>query len=210
MNVKFVKEYSIPCHVTRQASLVLLHSAMCGFNNILLMYTGIITRVTRVKRTYFIVQRKQSRCTDSFFSDLNTAKLVYSGHATQRALYGSRNLFVEPTESWSDSHRKAGIQRTLLQRTIVIADTIFWDHVEIFNRIFLFIGGTSYFLWGSENESRYIALFGFSGSIKMLLSIDCVNIYIFSIFCSIDLARWKSIYLFIYLFIYLNLYLPLV
>ena len=32
------------------------------------------------------------------------------------------------------------------------------------------------------NESRYIALFVVSGSIKKLFSIDYVNIYIFSIF----------------------------
>ena len=60
------------------------------------------------------------------------------------------------------------------------------------------------------NESRYIALFVFSKSIKKLFSIDCVNIYhlliffsidfainyididLFSIFFSIDFARWKS------------------
>ena len=38
------------------------------------------------------------------------------------------------------------------------------------------------------NESRYVALFVFSGSIKKLFSIDCINIYLFSIFFSIDFA----------------------
>ena len=54
------------------------------------------------------------------------------------------------------------------------------------------------------NESRYIALFVVSGSMKKLFSIDCVNIYfsksvvlaniyIFSIFFSIDFTRWKIV-----------------
>ena len=43
------------------------------------------------------------------------------------------------------------------------------------------------------NESRYIALIVFSGSIKNLFSIDYVNIYLFSIFFSIHFARWKSV-----------------
>ena len=43
------------------------------------------------------------------------------------------------------------------------------------------------------NESRYIALFVVSGSIKKLFSIDCVNIYLFSIFFSIDFSGWKSV-----------------
>ena len=56
------------------------------------------------------------------------------------------------------------------------------------------------------NESRYIALFVVSGSIKKTFSIDFAiiyffsiffskafaNIYIFLIFFSIDFARWKS------------------
>ena len=41
------------------------------------------------------------------------------------------------------------------------------------------------------DESRYIALFVFSRSIKKLFSSDCVNIYPFSIFFSLDFARWK-------------------
>ena len=36
------------------------------------------------------------------------------------------------------------------------------------------------------NEPRCIALFVVSGSIKKLLSIDYVNVYLFSIFFSID------------------------
>ena len=43
------------------------------------------------------------------------------------------------------------------------------------------------------NESRYIALFVVSGSIKKVFSIDCVNIYLFSIFFSIDFVQWKSV-----------------
>ena len=43
------------------------------------------------------------------------------------------------------------------------------------------------------NESRYIALFLVSGSIKKLVSIDYLNTYIFSIFCSINFARWESV-----------------
>ena len=38
-----------------------------------------------------------------------------------------------------------------------------------------------------------ITLFVVSGSIKKLFSIDCVNIYPFSMFFSIDFARWKSV-----------------
>ena len=55
-------------------------------------------------------------------------------------------------------------------------------------------------------ESRYYALFLVSGSIKKIFSINCVSIYLFSIFFSIDLSvdcvniylfsidfdRWKS------------------
>ena len=43
------------------------------------------------------------------------------------------------------------------------------------------------------NESRYITLFVFSGSIKKFFSTDCINIYLFSIFFSIDFARWKNL-----------------
>ena len=54
------------------------------------------------------------------------------------------------------------------------------------------------------NKSLYIALFAVSGSIKRLFSIDCVNIYfsqltflaniyVFSIFFSIDFPQWKSV-----------------
>ena len=43
------------------------------------------------------------------------------------------------------------------------------------------------------NESRYIVLFVVSGSIKKLISIDYVNIYLFSIFFSIKFAWWKSL-----------------
>ena len=54
------------------------------------------------------------------------------------------------------------------------------------------------------NKSKYTVLFVVSGSIKKLFSIDCVdiyfsqsivfpNIYFFSIFFSIDFARWKSV-----------------
>ena len=43
------------------------------------------------------------------------------------------------------------------------------------------------------NESRYISLFVFSGSIKKLFSIDCVNIYLFSIFFSTSFTRGKRI-----------------
>ena len=45
-------------------------------------------------------------------------------------------------------------------------------------------------------ESRYTALFAVSGPIKKLFSIDYVNyvnIYLFSIFFSIDFARWISV-----------------
>ena len=40
------------------------------------------------------------------------------------------------------------------------------------------------------NKPRYIALFVVSGSIKKLFSIDCVNIYLFSVFFfSLDFAQ---------------------
>ena len=44
-----------------------------------------------------------------------------------------------------------------------------------------------------DNEWRYIALFVFSEPIKKLFSIDCVNIFLFSAFFSIDFAQWKSV-----------------
>ena len=54
------------------------------------------------------------------------------------------------------------------------------------------------------NESRYITLFVVSGSFKKRFLIDCVNIYfsqsivytniyLFSIFFSIDFPQWKSV-----------------
>ena len=43
------------------------------------------------------------------------------------------------------------------------------------------------------NESRDFAFFVSSGSIKKLFSIDCVNIYLFSMFFSKEFARWKSV-----------------
>ena len=42
-------------------------------------------------------------------------------------------------------------------------------------------------------ELRNIVLFVVSGSIKMLSSFDCVNIYLFSIYFSIDFARRKIV-----------------
>ena len=45
------------------------------------------------------------------------------------------------------------------------------------------------------NESRYIALFVVSGSIKKLFSNAYGNIYLFEIFFSIDFSRWKSVVL---------------
>ena len=70
----------------------------------------------------------------------------------------------------------------------------------------LFRGGfysRKYGMINKVNEFRCIGLFVVSGSIKMLFSIVCVNIYfsqsivfaniyLFSIFFSIDFARWKS------------------
>ena len=49
------------------------------------------------------------------------------------------------------------------------------------------------------NESRYIALFMVSGSIKKLSSIDYFNIYLVSLFRSIYFARWKRVGLYHYL-----------
>ena len=43
------------------------------------------------------------------------------------------------------------------------------------------------------NESQYIVLFVVSRSIKNLLLIDFANIYIFSIFFSMYIARSKSV-----------------
>ena len=57
------------------------------------------------------------------------------------------------------------------------------------------------------NESRYIALFVVSGYIKKIFLMDCVNIYLFSLFFKIvfaniyvfsiffskEFARWKSV-----------------
>ena len=43
------------------------------------------------------------------------------------------------------------------------------------------------------NESQHVVLFAVSGSIEKRFSVDCVNINLFSIFFSIDFARWKSV-----------------
>ena len=43
------------------------------------------------------------------------------------------------------------------------------------------------------NVSQYIALFVVSRSTKKFFSIDYVNIYLFSIFSSIDFAQWKRV-----------------
>ena len=59
-------------------------------------------------------------------------------------------------------------------------------YFSIYERFFIFI--TAQF---KVNESRYIALFAFSWSIKKLFSIDCVNTYLFSIFFSIYFTRWE-------------------
>ena len=42
-------------------------------------------------------------------------------------------------------------------------------------------------------KSRHIALFVFSGSIRKLFSVDCVNIYLFSISFSIEFSWWKNV-----------------
>ena len=42
------------------------------------------------------------------------------------------------------------------------------------------------------NESRYIELFVFSGSINKFFSIDCVNMYLSLIFFSIDFRREEN------------------
>ena len=64
-----------------------------------------------------------------------------------------------------------------------------WHYSETANVLFAL--GFLFFL--KINESRYIALFVFSGSIKKLFAIDYVNIYLFSIFFSIDFTGWKSV-----------------
>ena len=46
---------------------------------------------------------------------------------------------------------------------------------------------------GQADESLYIALFVASGSIKKLFLTDFVDIYLFSIFFSIDFAQCKSL-----------------
>ena len=43
-------------------------------------------------------------------------------------------------------------------------------------------------------ESHYIALFAFYGFIKKFFSIDCANIYLFSIFFSTGFARWRKLF----------------
>ena len=44
------------------------------------------------------------------------------------------------------------------------------------------------------NESRYISLIVFSGSIKNLFSIDCVNIYLFQILFLKDFVQWRKLF----------------
>ena len=55
---------------------------------------------------------------------LNTVQPVYSGHAIQWTLFNRGLFLVEPAESRSNSHRKAPIQKTRLQRTIAISQLI--------------------------------------------------------------------------------------
>ena len=48
-------------------------------------------------------------------------------------------------------------------------------------------------LWVRDPLQLLIALF-FCGSIKNLFSIDCINVYFFLIFFSIDFAQWKKLF----------------
>ena len=57
---------------------------------------------------------------------------------------------------------------------------------HLYLKISNFIQKTFFF---KINESRYIALFVVSGSIKKLFSINYVNIYLFSTFFAIDFSR---------------------
>ena len=61
-----------------------------------------------------------------YFSVHSTVEFIYSGHAIQRTPCYNRHFLVEPAESQSNSHRKPPIQRTL-----VMADTIFWNRMNI-------------------------------------------------------------------------------
>ena len=81
-------------------------------------------------------------------SNLSIADMLYSGH-----------FFVEPAESRSNSHRKTPIQWTILQRTIVTADTIHWHHMKSSSQIYLFTADTLYFLW--ENKRKLLFNFQF-------------------------------------------------
>ena len=65
------------------------------------------------------------------------------------------------------------------RKRILRAENI--NHSYDINRIF------------KSNESRHIILFAISGSTKKIFSIHYVNIYIFSIFFSIDFARWQNL-----------------
>ena len=57
------------------------------------------------------------------------------------------------------------------------------------NNAFYFISEALFVL--RINESQYIALSVVNGFMKKLFLIDYVNIYLFSLFFSIDFARWK-------------------
>ena len=65
------------------------------------------------------------------------------------------------------------------------------------------------------NESRYMAIFLFSGSITKLFSSNCVNIYFSQYFFSIDFGRWKKVFsidrvnIYIFLSIFFNRFCPL-
>ena len=68
--------------------------------------------------------------------------------------------------------------------------------------LFSFLGGSKIHANHLKiNDSRYISLFVVRGSTKKLFSVDYVNIYLFSIFFSIDSARWKSVEVFPHWFI---------
>ena len=83
-------------------------------------------------------------------SKATTVKPANSGYTCLNGHLVIADIFFKgPAESRSNSHRKTSIQRTLLQRTFVIADTFF-------RQIYKLIAGTLWLVGKIENTWMFL------------------------------------------------------
>ena len=73
-----------------------------------------------------------------------TVKPTYTGQAIQRTPCNSGHFFVDPSKSRSNLYRK-----TPVQWTIIIADTIFRQHVKSSSQIYVSKPDSAYFFVGN-------------------------------------------------------------